>query len=536
MLSAALLAPVFDARADRVLFSVSGLDAGGDRAAFAMAEVGDQNGDGIADLLVGSPRASVEGRERAGKVSLLSGRDGRELLVFNSGVAGAELGSVVGTFSDRRGNARPVLFMGAPGGTESSERWAWLFSTLPTINSLIASRSFGREFIGFGSSFANVGDIDGDGVDDIAVGVPEFDEPNAAGGMSGEGKVYIISGQSLTLMGALGVAQSDVHSGVSLASLGDINGDGVRDLAVGATDNGGTVRVYDINNGNVLWELRNPNPSISGFAKDLEAVGDINRDGAADILVSSINQNAQIVSGRDGALIRTLSSSIAFRIADQSGDGVDEIAEAFLPGSEITRSSLVTVRITDGATGMSQRSVSLDSTETATAIAGRGIGDLDADGKGDYLIDMNLFVGGASERRILTVGTSEVPPPPTPTATPTETPVPTSSGNPVTGKCSLSVTARCMRAVRPGTKCTFTAKAWNRKTGRRIKERLQVSSSPPKAMSMRELRGKVYSTTAKGQSQFSLTVSRTTSYEVNGINSQCRSNTVTIKTTATKRR
>jgi hypothetical protein len=95
----------------------------------------------------------------------------------------------------------------------------------------------------FGSSIANIGDLDGDGVDDLAVGASHVDTPNP-GGLNEGGAVFIM------FMDITGYPKSTVeinedtddgpdlrkrdHFGRSVANIGDLNGDGINDLAVGA--------------------------------------------------------------------------------------------------------------------------------------------------------------------------------------------------------------------------------------------------------------------------------------------------------------
>ena len=101
----------------------------------------------------------------------------------------------------------------------------------------------------FGVSIANIGDLDGDGVNDIAVGAAHDDNGGADRGAihikymntngSVDSTVEINDGTS----NGPTLANSD-HFGMSIANIGDLNNDGVNDIAVGADvdDNGGADR------------------------------------------------------------------------------------------------------------------------------------------------------------------------------------------------------------------------------------------------------------------------------------------------------
>ena len=107
------------------------------------------------------------------------------------------------------------------------------------------------DYDGFGSSVATLGDLNGDGTPDIAVGAPSY-----IGVPASHGTVWILF---LTANGTTLAAQEVGEStggfsgtlpefglfGASVASIGDLNGDGVTDLAVGAPgdDDGGSDRI-----------------------------------------------------------------------------------------------------------------------------------------------------------------------------------------------------------------------------------------------------------------------------------------------------
>ncbi len=94
----------------------------------------------------------------------------------------------------------------------------------------------------FGVGVAGPGDLDGDGVPDLAVGAHADDDGGADRGavwvlfMNSNGTVRAEQKISDTAGGFNGVLDNEDHFGVSVASLGDVDGDCFPDLAVGASD------------------------------------------------------------------------------------------------------------------------------------------------------------------------------------------------------------------------------------------------------------------------------------------------------------
>ncbi len=158
----------------------------------------------------------------------------------------------------------------------------------------------------FGAASAAIGDLDGDGVTDMAIGAPQDDEGGSHRGavqimfLNSDGTAKKTVKIAHELNGGPALADADGF-GVSIASLGDVNGDGVVDLAVGATGddtgglNRGAVYIIQLNadgtakGNNKIASSINGGPTLGdedGFGI-VAPLGDFDGDGVVDIVVGA---------------------------------------------------------------------------------------------------------------------------------------------------------------------------------------------------------------------------------------------------------
>jgi hypothetical protein len=127
----------------------------------------------------------------------------------------------------------------------------------------------------FGSAFARLGDVDSDGIPDFAVGAPSpaYVGPTYVRGFSGA--------TGTTLFTAIG---SNYEIGYSLAGIGDVNGDGIPDVASGPTGGPGPVSVHSGSTGAALLTL---DGTGGVFGRSVASAGDVNGDGIPEIAVGA---------------------------------------------------------------------------------------------------------------------------------------------------------------------------------------------------------------------------------------------------------
>jgi len=335
-----LLAPF--ATAQQSLFTSDPKLAAWKLVGTSIANLGDVNGDGVADFVIGIPgHASSSGEAR-----VISGADREVIRVLHG--QGQNFGTSVCATGDLNGDGVSDLAVGAPNAASSGPMNVRVFSgKTGAVLRTYSTGSINSDEFGF--SIANIGDFNGDGFEDLAVGAP--------GRNNDEGAAYVYSGKTGNLQIVFTGTAFNQRFGHAVAAVGDVNGDGRTDFAVGAPRVhqhpvlylwAGTVRVYSGLSLSQLYTVFASSPLYAEegeFGTSVTGLGDFNNDGTVDWAAGGPKhgvdsqhnpENRGFVQVRSGSNASVLQSFISgqddqyFGAAvagpgDLNGDGYDDL-------------------------------------------------------------------------------------------------------------------------------------------------------------------------------------------------------------------
>ena len=323
-----------------------------------VAGVGDVNGDSVPDIGVVAGCQDVGGFVNQGQAFVFSGADGSLLFTLTDPAPQTQtpdclFGHSFAGVADMNGDSISEIAEGARRqdvGGVIDQGQVFIFSGADGSLLFILDDPTPETAL-FGDALEVVGDINGDSVPDIAVGAYAQD----VGGNTSQGQVFVFSGTDRSLILTLDDPTPQANAKFSfeaLASMGDVNGDSVPDIAVGAYDQNvggntgqGQAFVFSGADGSLLLTLDDPTPQVdAAFGLRMAGVGDVNGDSVPDLVVAAPGQSMGgspnqgqvfVFSGADGSVLFTLDepgsgSGGAFGdalagVGDQNDDSVPDI-------------------------------------------------------------------------------------------------------------------------------------------------------------------------------------------------------------------
>ena len=360
----------------------------GDRIGNSVRSAGDINGDGFDDMIFGAPGTNDPSSD-AGAAYVVLGKATGFSNISTSGLTGSNgfkitgggvsnfLGVSVSAAGDFNADGFDDLIVGAIGANSNKGAAYVIFGKGTAFSSTLPVTSLGTGGVqlegGLGSgdevgySVAGIGDLNNDGISDVAVGGRKV---NATAGL-GAGKVYVVFGHTGTFpaafdMGTLNGSNGFVidglsaneNLGTSVAKAGDFNGDGFQDMIISSpfadsngTDSGAVYIIFGKNTGFASGvNLSNLSPTVgiriagaaAGNAAGVSVAGggDINNDGFDDVVISSNGGGrVHVVYGNNGV----------FNLAPTAIALNNSIASISEGASTATRIKVADIAITDDA-------------------------------------------------------------------------------------------------------------------------------------------------------------------------------------------
>jgi hypothetical protein len=348
------------------------------------ASLGDLDGDGVDDLAVGAVRDDDGGTDRGAVWVLFLNANGtvkshQKISSTTGGFTGILhaadfFGISVASLGDHDGDGVTDLAVGAlqddDGGTGRGAVWLLFLNHNGTVKSHQKISDTEGGFTGvldnddtFGNSVALLGDLDGDGMGDLAVGARRDDDGGSDRGavwvlfLNADGTVKSHQKISDTEGGFTGILDDFDRLGISVASLGDLDGDGVTDLAVGAHEdddggsNHGAVWVLFLNADGTVKSHQKISDTEGGFTGMLGdsdqfgfsvgSLGDLDGNNVGDLAVGALD-----IEGGGGPLVAPGAVWVLFLNPDGTVDFHQKISDTeggftgFLDNSDLFGASM----------------------------------------------------------------------------------------------------------------------------------------------------------------------------------------------------
>ena len=406
--------PLPDALTGRFFTGQAALDYFGN----SVSDAGDVNGDGFSDIIVGAYGNDAGGNDAGRAYIYFGGTsiDNIADVIMTGEAATDNFGRPVSTAGDVNGDGYSDIIVGAyyndAGGSNAGRAYIYFGgTTMDNTADVIMTGEAVSDY--FGVSVSDAGDVNGDGYSDVIVGAYQ----NSAGGVNA-GRSYIYFGGSSMNNTAdvimTGAAASD-NFGYSVSTAGDVNGDGYSDVIVGAGNNdaggmnaGRSYIYFGGSSMNNTADVIMTGEAVSDyFGNSVATAGDVNGDGYSDIIVGvNANDAGGVNAGRayiyfggasmdntadvimTGAAAGDMFGGSASEAGDVNGDGYSDVIVG-AQFNDAVGSNVGRAYIYFGGTSMDNTADVIMTGEAADDMFGRPVstaGDVNGDGYSDIIV------------------------------------------------------------------------------------------------------------------------------------------------------
>jgi hypothetical protein len=401
------------------------------------ATAGDVNGDGYSDVIVGAQHFDNDQMGEGTSFVYLGSSSGLGAAAAWTAEGNQELawfGADVSTAGDVNGDGYSDVIVGAIGASngQNTEGRAFIYFGGETGLSLAPDWVGESDQVGarFGEAAAFAGDVNGDGYSDVIVGAYNYDSH----GHTDEGRAFVYHGAAdglaVRAFPKIEIDQANAGFGQSVATAGDVNGDGFSDVIVGASsydhgqfDEGGAFVYMGSAAGlstSIAWSTEG-NQTAANLGFSAVSAGDVDGDGYSDVIVGASRYDATrgialVFLGSSAGLSSTAASTLesAFDSAafgtsvasagDVDGDGYGDVicgADLLSHGEQYEGAAFLFM---GSAAGLSLKPAWTAESDQAGALFGGKVataGDVNGDGYSDVIIgairydDGQMFEGHA---------------------------------------------------------------------------------------------------------------------------------------------
>jgi len=403
------------------------------RFGISVSGAGDVNGDGYADVIVGANRYD-NGQENEGRAYVYHGAASGLSAIPNWTAEGdqafAYFGGSVSGAGDVNGDGYADVIVGSSSydGAQADLGRAFIYAgSASGLSSTAAWTLDGdQQNAGFAYPVSDAGDVDGDGYADVLVAAPSY-----TNGEPSEGRAFLFlgsaSGVSPTPAWIAEGNQVDAQFGECLSGAGDVNGDGYADVVVGAWGYGafyeGKASVYLGStsglSGTPSWTITGDKGNVQ-LGEAVAAAGDVNGDGYGDVIVGSPNYvngehsegGAYVYHGSAGGLSETLAwtaesdqmyANFGHSVSsagDVNGDGYADVivgASGYDNGENSEGRAYVYYGSASGLCVTPAWTAESNQEMARFGSCVSGVGDVNGDGYADVVVGAHCYDSGAND-------------------------------------------------------------------------------------------------------------------------------------------